>query len=189
MLIGIYGTHCTGKTTYLESLDIPGIRKVFGDMLTPNYDNIPEFPALYDVYRTLPGKQELIRYMVCDRETLWIAEGMRFWGSIFHHIKHVPLEMGGGLFMIIITTTAEYMEQALRKRAVLSHRIYAEKYWTPHKLEYESSTRLIRAAAMHLDPKDWIELPFDDFGWRSQADLIIHMFVEDISLWYPTACT
>lgn len=185
MIFGVYGTHGTGKTTWLETVDVPGVRKVYGDLITVNIDNIPMFPKSH-YYRNKDGKLELLTYLINDNRTLWVVEGTRFWGSMLHHIRPIIDQAGGGFFMLTIYTTADIMRKALIDRAPLNNKEYREDYWTPQKLEYESRKRMENACTKHLDPDDWMSVEFhgDYSAWTSIADQLVVEFAQHPEYWY-----
>jgi len=192
VIFGIVSANATGKTTFLQNLEIPGIRKVFGDLVQINYGMTPEF-ADSKYYRTLTGKKEFVGYMIQDHTTLWVVEGCRFWGSLVHHVTHFVEEMQGGLFMLVITVSPYVMEHMLRTRAVKNNKAYRADYWDHKRRQYEGESRSVNACRKHLFDNEWCQQRFTgDFSmWDGVPLELIKQFVADRTLWYdrePMVC-
>lgn len=187
MLLGIYGPHAVGKTTYLQSLKGRDIKIVCGDVLEMNYENHPQF-AESKYYRTIPGKVELLTYAIKDVRHLWVVEGMRFWGGMFAKIRGAVRLMSGGLFVIVVITTPEIMDSALRKRAVQNNKVFRDDYWDKSKLEYEASRRALNVCNKNLEVDEWCELHYPVEGefhrWTDTATRLIDEFLDNREWWY-----
>lgn len=185
MIFGIVSANATGKTTFLKGLDIPGARKVFGDLVQVNYDLVPEF-ADSKYYRTKDGKIEFVEYMVRDHTTLWIVEGCRFWGSLIHHVIPAVRDIDGGLFMLVVTVGPDVMERMLRARAVQNNKEYRADYWDFKRRLYEGKHRAVNACRKHLYDYEWCRLEFTgDFSvWQGLPLELIKQFASDRTLWY-----
>ena len=191
MIFGIVGTHCTGKTTFVQRFrdnhtGIPNIGYVHGDLTTDNYPLVPKKYRESKFYRKLEFKKQMLIDMLQDRSKLWIIEGCRFWGSMFHHIGPVVEEMTGGLFMLVVVTSPDLMLSLMKQRAIDNGRMLKVGYWTHKKLEYEARRRHINACSKSLRDRDWYVVEFQgDFSmWNKEPLFLLNSFVHDRSLWY-----
>jgi len=187
VIFGITGAYAIGKTTFLQNLEIPGIRKVFGDSgcnlnddLRPIFDNIK-------YYRTMAGKRDIVEYTIRDHTTLWIVEGCRFWrGSLLQKIRPVIDDIQGGLFMLVIVASPDVMEERLKIRAANSNKKYRADYWDYKRRLYEGEMCATNSCRRNLLDTEWCQqrLTGDFSTWDGVPAELIRQFASDRTLWY-----
>lgn len=166
MLLALYGPHAVGKTTFLDLN-----KDVFADVVPEGRELSVVLADLADEYRLdkeeddwvvihdkprwkgkRAEKEDHMRAMIEDRKRLWIVESARYFGGMQDLIIDAHRRCFGGVKFIVFRCAADTARKFMIERCELRGKQYNNKYWTPQKLEYESSGRYVNAVINHYRP-------------------------------------
>lgn len=161
MIVGIYGPHAVGKTTFLhEYLDALGdatrkpLRVVCAD--NPVEWHLSDDCMDWYEYRRhawkedRPAKLPLMRAGILD-SAVWIVESARFFSGYGPELLGFVRE-GGGLKFIIPITHPNILRQFIQERCIKNGQTFNAPYWDEARLRYECSDRYINFVNKHMRP-------------------------------------
>jgi len=157
MLLGIGGSHGTGKTTHIHG----SLPNLVAESIYPFSlilaDNCIEY-VNGDHKRNIvwkgarQGKVAMLSDMIRDDSTLYVVEGSWVWrpGALLGDLGLVAQECGGGYEMLYAVADGPTMIRFIKDRCIKVGKAYSTSWDT--RAEYESHTRCENAAKKHLLP-------------------------------------
>ena len=166
MLIGIFGAHATGKTTFmkhmLDTIQPPAVNNrklviVLADNGTEYHLCADDEGLYYEEHKDdsqWKGKQEdkidKMNEMISDHHAVWIVESARYFTGMYE-LRDMCIKYNGGLRFIVPTCTPQVFKEHLISRCKKANKKFRDDYWVAGKLDYESSTRYVRVLQKHFD--------------------------------------
>lgn len=174
MMIGIYGPHAVGKTTFLHNyLD------AFGDAARKPLhvvcaDNPIEWELAGDTWleqrrhawkEDRPAKLPLMRTAILD-SGVWVVESARFFSGFGPELISFVKE-GGALKFIIPVVHPNLMRQFIQERCIKNSQTFNAPYWDEARLRYESHDRYMNFVNKHMRPAGIECVAFEIDGTRA----------------------
>ena len=202
MLIGLYGVFAVGKTTFLfnlmdelAGLSIYGLTVVMAD-LGDEYEyhggSEPYWEIRSDRKSLWRGKQdekaEHMRFMVNDKERMWIVESARYFGGMHGVLVDAFAQAGGGLHFIVPVTDGDTGRKFLIDRCKKRNKTFRADYWTDKRLAYECIGRYQNVMSVQYGPAGvpYMVLPisYARTEWAAAEASLKHMVTVPLNKWY-----
>lgn len=161
MLIGIYGPHSIGKTTFMRHLIVefqalkaaPALLRV----TLVQADNELEWSIRDDLVsnhrwkdKALP-KRRLVHELIADDTRLYIMESARFFSGMWPEIVAAYKLARGGAQFIIPVASPDDLQYFIQQRCIMNGKPYRSDVWGP-KAHYESDFRYSNPMRKWLTP-------------------------------------
>lgn len=193
MLLGIFGPHAVGKSTFIENYRDywPGIVTPKGLVVVPaDYER----EYLYDPNRdcwvkhtdkprwkgTREDKISHMEAMVEDHGVIWIVESARYFSGFQPDIVNFFRKYHGGVRFICITCAPQTMKIFIQERCTKQGKEFRADYWDDKRLAYECRDRYVNQAMNHYLPAG-IDVTFVDIDSRrsnwGQVDKMVEVWM------------
>lgn len=159
MLIGIYGPHAVGKTTFIYNSMDALADAIPRPLQLVCADNPVEFELCGETWverrrqawkLDRPAKLPLIETAMFDK-AIWIVESARFFSGFGPDITGF-IKLGGAAKFIIPTVSPALMRSFIQERCAHNGRAFNEPYWDEARLRYESHDRYVNFIKAHMLP-------------------------------------
>lgn len=208
MILGMYGPHAVGKTTFLRGVMDEVVEAInhkskgthFPEPVIVLADNNEEYHynrkndcwVLSNNKPRWKGKKhEKVPYlhgMVSNKDKLWIIESARYFGGLQHDLLEAYDVCGGGLQFYVPLTDFDTFHKFMQDRCAKANKVFRSDYWTMEKLIYESSGRYINMMNNNYKPagvKVYTHaIDYERKAWNDIRTVLLSLARKELDWWY-----